>query len=66
MTIDEVLKEITSTPKYYIGIMPQSTAARIGIAIRRHTAKPATIKRFFNSFGYEGEFNQWYCNVKVQ
>lgn len=52
MTLDEVIEEIVSKPKYYIGIMPQSTAANFLIRYRAGSVKTSTAERFIAKFGY--------------
>lgn len=60
MTIKEAIKEITSKPKYYIGIMPQSTASAIIKRHREGTVKKKTLDKFLEAFGYELEGEeQW-------
>lgn len=59
MTIEEVLEEITSECKYYVGIMHQSSASNTVQRIRLGLAKQSTIRKFFNAFGYVGAYNEW-------
>lgn len=53
MTIDEAINQITSTPKWYVGVMPQSTASNFVISYRKNMAKKKTIDNFLHKFGYE-------------
>lgn len=53
MTQDQAIKEIISTPKYYIGIMPQGTAASFVRSWRAGSAKKETIEKFLNRFNYQ-------------
>ncbi len=60
MTIQEVVKDLRSQVKRYIDAgIRQSTYSRTLQRIEQGTAKPCTIKKFFNAFGYDGEFNDW-------
>lgn len=52
MTLDEVIDEITSEHKYYIGKMPQYTASRFLKTYREGTAKRSTVLEFIKKFGY--------------
>tara|TARA_B100001146_G_C16190651_1_gene438952 strand:- start:1438 stop:1629 length:192 start_codon:yes stop_codon:yes gene_type:complete len=52
MTQDQAIKEIISKPKYYIGVMPQGTAASFVRSWRAGSAKKETIRKFLNRFGY--------------
>lgn len=53
MTEQEVIKEITSKPKFYIGIMPQSTASLFLKRFNSGSAKRSTIISFAKKYGYE-------------
>lgn len=59
MTIKEVLKEITSKPKWYLYAEPealkQSTATMTYRRIIRGTNHPRTVKKFLKAFGYDVE-----------
>lgn len=59
MTTEEVLAEITSTKKFHIGIIKQSTASRIIKRIRLGTCSLNSLIKFFSKFGYEQEQIQW-------
>lgn len=53
MTIQQAIEEITSTPKYYVGVMPQSTASTIVRRYKKGTVKKKTLNEFLTAFGYE-------------
>lgn len=55
ITLQEAVNEITSTPKWYMGQMKQSTASMTVKAILKGNAKPKTVKSFMTKFGYEVE-----------
>lgn len=63
MTIDEVIQEIISEPKYYIGVLPQSTAANFIRNYKAGKAKQKTILAFIGKFGYELESPAVYKKV---
>lgn len=52
MTELEAINEITKEPKFYIGVMPQSTASNFLASYRKGMAKQKTINEFLNKFGY--------------
>ena len=53
MSKDEVIKEITKNHKWYIGVMPQSTASNFLASYRKGMSKEKTINSFLSKFGYE-------------
>lgn len=55
VTLQEAIKEIISTPKWYAGKMKQSTASMTIKAILNGSAKPKTVKSFMDLFGFEVE-----------
>lgn len=60
MTKDQAIKEIISQPKFYMGVMPQSTASNFVISWRKGMVKKKTIDNFLNKFGYElKQEEQW-------
>ena len=52
MTKDEAIKEITRNPKWYIGVMPQSTASNFLASYKKGMSKEKTINNFLYKFGY--------------
>ena len=52
MSQDDVISKIISEPKYYIGIMHQSTASNFVASWRKGMAKQKTIDKFLNNYGY--------------
>lgn len=52
MTELEAINEITKEPKFYIGVMPQSTASNFLASYRKGMAKQKTIENFLEIFGY--------------
>lgn len=60
MTEKEAIEEITSELKWYIGVMPQSTASNFLQSYRKGMAKKKTINKFLRKFGYEiKQEEQW-------
>lgn len=60
MTEQEAIEEITSELKWYIGVMPQSTASNFIQSYRKGMAKKKTIDKFLNKFGYKlKQEEQW-------
>lgn len=60
MTEKEAIEQITSKPKYYIGIMKQSTASNFLASYKKGMAKKKTINNFLMLFGYHLEKEeQW-------
>lgn len=53
MSENEVINKIISEPKYYIGIMPQSTASNFIASYRKGMSKQKTIDNFISKFGYK-------------
>lgn len=53
MTPNEAIEEIISERKYYVGIMPQSTASNFVASWRKNMAKKKTIDAFLMAFGYK-------------
>lgn len=60
MTQREVVMQIASKPKWYLGKMKQQTASAFLKRYNNGTVKLTTIKRVFMLFGYEGSFNDWH------
>lgn len=52
MNQQEAIEKIISEPKWYIGIMPQSTASNFVTSFRMGMAKQKTIDSFLEKFGY--------------
>ena len=52
MTEEEAVNAIIKEPKFYIGVMPQSTASNFLASYRKGMAKQKTINEFLNKFGY--------------
>ena len=52
MTKEEAIKEITRNPKWYIGVIPQSTASNFLASYRKGMSKEKTINNFLSKFGY--------------
>jgi len=52
MTKDKAIKEITRNPKWYIGVIPQSTASNFLASYRKGMSKEKTINNFLSKFGY--------------
>lgn len=53
MTKDEAINKITKNPKWYIGVMPQSTASNFLASYKKGMSKEKTINNFLSNFGYE-------------
>ena len=63
MTIQEALNEIRSEPRWYYQmrdgeLIPETTLIVTAQRIENGRCKPDTIKRFFETFGYEVEINE--------
>lgn len=66
MLIEEAIKQITSQPKYYVGVMPQSTAASIVKRYKQGTLKKSTLTEFLTAFGYElKQEEEWYLKPLI-
>ena len=65
MTAKEAIEEITSEPKYYIGIYPQSTAYYIVKRFHSGSITLNKLREFLNKFGYEERQGEW-IKVKVE
>lgn len=52
MTQDEAIETIISEPKFYIGVMHQSTASNFIASWRKGMSKQKTIDEFLSKFGY--------------
>jgi hypothetical protein len=63
MTTEEVIEELSTLVKPYIGIIPQSTYSRTLRDIKNGNCKPKTMRKFFALFGYNQETIKW---VKVK
>lgn len=53
MNEEEVIKDITSKPKYYIGIINQGTASNFIKRWRQGKVKQKSFEKFIAKFGYE-------------
>lgn len=53
MTENEVIHKIISRPKFYIGVMPQSTASNFVKRWSEGRAKQKTVLAFIEKFGYK-------------
>lgn len=63
MSIIEALNKIRSEPRWYYQmrdgeLIPETTLIVTAQRIENGRCKPDTIKRFFETFGYEVEINQ--------
>ena len=63
LTLEEVINQITSEHKYYVGVMPQSTAANFVKRFREGKAKRKTAIEFIARFGYEVAQEELYEKV---
>lgn len=52
MTSQQVLKEITSEPKWYAGKFSPQIASRIKRHIKKGIYRPDSLERLFAKFGY--------------
>ena len=59
MTTCEVLNDLKSRTKPYIGIIPQSTYSRTIRDIQNGNCKYKTMQLFFAKFGYEQNEITW-------
>jgi enoyl reductase-like protein len=59
MTTEEVINELNSLVKPYIGKVPQSTYSRTLRDIKNGNCKPKTMQEFFAKFGYEQNEVTW-------
>lgn len=64
MTNLEVVTELKKEIKPYIGKMAQSTFSLTCLKIENNLSKPKTVDKFFNGFGYFGEWNNYENKVK--
>lgn len=64
MTREQAVKEIVSKCKFYIGIMPQSSAHSFLTRFKAGTAKQKTVESFIKKFGYEIEQPATYKKIK--
>jgi len=53
MTETEVINEITKEPKWYLGVLEQSTASNFIQSYRKGMSKQKTIDAFIQKFGYK-------------
>jgi len=60
MTTEEVINELNSLVKPYIGKVPQSTYSRTLRDIKNGNCKPKTMRKFFALSGYEMLFINWH------
>lgn len=59
MTTLEVLQELRSRCKPYIGVMKQSTFSTYLKRIANDEVLPYTKRSFFEKFGYQGKADEW-------
>ena len=59
MTNQEVLAELRSRTKPYIGIMKQGAFANMLKRIAAGTMKPGTMRVMLAKFGFAGDYNTW-------
>lgn len=59
MTNKEVIEEIRKGLKPYVGIMSPSQYSQMCAKIENDMCKPKTVKKFFEKFGYVGEWNNF-------
>lgn len=59
MTNLEVVTELRSLVKPYIGIMEQNKFSAYCIRIEKGRCKPITTQQFFILFGYYGDWNNY-------
>ena len=65
MNSEQVIAEITSEPKYYIGVHEQSTASRI---VKRYKEGRITLNKlneFIEAYGYVWREGEW-IKIKVE
>jgi len=65
MLIEEVLDEIQSRVKPYVGIMPQSTFSNAIKAIKNGTYKNSKREWFMSRFGYGKSPDEWVKKPRV-
>lgn len=61
MTQSEAINLIISKPKFYAGIMPQSTASGFVTRYKAGIVKQKTIEEFLKKFGFEKVEEAKYC-----
>lgn len=59
LTNQQVIDDLRKKIKPYIGIMSQGYFSNYIIRIENNLCKPATVKLFFEKFGYIGNWNQF-------
>jgi hypothetical protein len=59
MTNKEVVSELKTQLKIYIGICTQAQFSNMCTRITNDLSKPKTVNEFFNKFGYVGEWNNY-------
>lgn len=59
MTTEEVINELNTLVKPYIGKVPQSTYSRTLRDIKNGNCKHKTMSKFFALFGYSQEEVRW-------
>ena len=52
MNEKEAMDQVTSTVKFYVGIIPQSTASNFLKRYRQGKTKQSTVVNFLKKFGY--------------
>ena len=65
MTTEEVINELNTLVKPYMGVIPQSTYSRTLRDIKNGNCKPKTMSKFFALFGYEMLFVKWHKVDKI-
>ena len=65
MTAKECIEEITSEPKYYIGIYKQQTASAIVKRFHNGSITINKLREFLNAFGYVEREGEW-IKIKVE
>ena len=59
MTTEEVIEDLSTLVKPYMGIIPQSTYSRTLRDIKNGNCKPKTMHKFFALFGYSQNEVTW-------
>lgn len=65
MTASQAIAEITSEPKYYIGVHEQSTASRIVKRFREGRITLNKLNEFIEAYGYVFRDGEW-VKTKVE
>ena len=59
LTNREVIDELRTRIKPYIGLMAQSVFSNTCTRIYNDLCKPSTVKEFFSKFGYSGSWDKF-------